>query len=166
RKRQAAPGGNAGERKRGRRHHSKYSNDPFGARATARPCAETFGGARRSLHGQTRLRKIKRRKAQGQSAAVCKPAQRSRRLTQAIGSGDRGEAPPWCCVVRNWGDRGSGRRRSLGNFSAAQEAGTACQRALVGGRVSQKNSGCDSRAGRHPPQVRLPNRRRGGESEF
>src|SRR5436190_488518 len=133
RKRQTAPGGNAGGRKRGRQHHSKYSNDPFGARATARRCAETFGGARRGLHGQTWLRKIKRRKAQGRSAAVCKSAQRSGRFTQATGSGDRGEAPPRCCVVWNWGDRGSGRGCSLGNFPAPKKAGPASHRALVGG---------------------------------
>ena len=34
-----------------RRYHSKYPNHPFGARATARRCTETFGSARRSLHG-------------------------------------------------------------------------------------------------------------------
>jgi NAD-dependent DNA ligase len=55
RKRQAASGSNARGWNSRRRYHSKYPNDPFGARATARRCAETFGSARRSLHAQTWL---------------------------------------------------------------------------------------------------------------
>ena len=97
--------------------------------------------ARRSLHGQERLRKLNDERKEARPPLFA-TLQRRGRFSNSIRDQ---EAPARHCFLRDRRDRRSGCRSSLGNFRLVQKGWPAHERALVAGQVSGRNPERDSR---------------------